>query len=86
MFCLQGVEIFKTLAMFRRCGICDFVGTGVALLEDVCHWGCALTFQEPTPFPALLSFSLPTDQDLAVSSSFSACLHATMVPAIMIMN
>lgn len=40
------------LGRIRRCGL---VEGNVVLLEDVCHWRCALRFQKPTPGPSPLS-------------------------------
>jgi hypothetical protein len=46
---------------------------GVALLEEVCHWGWTLRFQNPMLNPE--SLPLPMDQDVVLSyCSKSACL------------
>ena len=36
------------VALFERIMECGLVGGGVALLEEVCHWGWALKFQSPS--------------------------------------
>lgn len=45
---------------------------GVALLEEVCHWGWVLRFQSPMPNPESLPF--------ARGSGYSSkvCSHASM--------
>jgi hypothetical protein len=48
------------------------------LLGDVCRWGWVLRFQKPMPSPE--SLSVPMDQEVALSYSFSNCLNATMLP------
>ena len=50
---------------------------GVALLEEVCHWGCASWYQRPMPRPE--SLSLPMDHDVVPSHWSSVCLHATIM-------
>jgi hypothetical protein len=61
----------------RRCGL---VGEGVALLEEVCHWGwggagfevsCAQTL--PSVEDSHL-FLLPVDQDVELTASLAPCL------------
>jgi hypothetical protein len=47
------------------------VGVGVALMEEVCHWGWGLRFQKTKPGPML-------SQDVALSYCFSA-MHATIL-------
>jgi hypothetical protein len=48
--------VIREWCYFRRMrGFC-FVGVGVALLEEMCHWGWALRFQNPKPDPVSLSF------------------------------
>jgi hypothetical protein len=34
----------------RRIGRCVLVGVSVALLEEVCYWGCVLRFQRPSSY------------------------------------
>ena len=60
----------------RRCGL---VGVGVALSEDVCHYGAGFEGSyaqvKPTVFPSLLL--LPVDQDVQLSAPYPApCLLA----------
>jgi hypothetical protein len=70
----------------RRCG---FVGIGVALLEEMCHWGWALGLQKPSP--GLVPFSLHAayrSRQRTLSffpSTMSACTLSCF-PAVMIMD
>jgi hypothetical protein len=58
---------------YWRCGP---VGVGVALLEEVCHWGRALRLQKLKAGPVShLLFLLPANPDVELSaSSPSSCL------------
>lgn len=55
---------------------------GVASLEKVGHWGCALRFQKSKSGPVTL-FLLPVNADVELSAT---CLSAPVFPAMMIMN
>ena len=56
----------------RRYGL---VGVGMAVLEEVCHWGRALRFQMPKPGP--VSLSLPANLNVELSAASAApCLPA----------
>jgi hypothetical protein len=57
---------------------CSLVEIGVALLEEVCHWGWALRFQKLQPNPmAHLLFLVPVNQDVELSATTAAPrLHA----------
>lgn len=55
---------------------------GVALLDDVCHWGWALGFQKLKLGPVALSFLLPGNLGLELSATSAAlclylCYHAS---------
>ena len=54
---------------------------GVALVEEVCHWGWALVFQKHMPSPESLSLPAPVDPDAELSATSPApclpeCSHA----------
>ena len=51
---------------------------GVALLEEVCHWGRALKLQRPLSFPANLLCLVVVSQDVRSQLLLQchACLHA----------
>ena len=55
---------WNCLGRIRRYGR---AGVGVALLEEVCHWGWALRFQKSMPGPVSLCM-VPVDQDIKVSA------------------
>ena len=69
-------------------GSCGLVGVGVALLEEVCHWGWALGFQKPKPGAlslSLLSASPAVCQSRCrhlsyLSSTRSACILPCFLP------
>jgi hypothetical protein len=65
---------------------CDLFVVGVALLEEVCHWGWVLVFQRPKLVS--VSLALPADLNVELSdSSSSSCLLAHChVPTMTIMN
>ena len=53
--------------------------------EEACHWGWALRFKKPRPFPVSCSLCLLLMcQD--VSSQLLLQHHACLLPAVMIMN
>ena len=56
------------VALFERIMECGLVGGGVALLEEVCHWGWALKFQKPLPRPVC------QDQSVCLSLSLGLLL------------
>ena len=63
------------MALFERIRTCGLVGIGVALSEEVCHWGWVLRFQKLKASP--MADSLPADQDVELSATFPApCLPA----------
>ena len=70
MFTHQVVERFEKMIRTRRCSL---VGAGVALLEEVCHWGWALRFQKPMPGPTSLPAAWRVDVTLS-SASPAPCL------------
>ncbi|EDL00606.1 mCG1042685, partial [Mus musculus] len=45
---------------------------GVALLEEICHWGWALRFQKSMPGSHLFLCLLPTDKDAKLSATSPA--------------
>lgn len=59
MLCHQRVELFDTLSMIRRCGSCGFLGTGMALLEDMGHLGVAFEVSRAHPMPSIALFFSP---------------------------
>ena len=73
------MELFERIRRIRRRGL---VGVGVALLEEMGHWGFE-TSNDHTRFSLTLSTSL--DQDVALRSCPSA-MGDTMLPAMMIMD
>lgn len=65
------------------------------LLEDVCHWGQALSFQNPMPFPGSSPHSLMPplpflylllEQKNANAQLLFKCLPADMLPVMIVMN
>lgn len=67
---------------------CCLVGTGVALLEEVCRSGQALRFQTLQPGP--VSLSVPAacrySVDLLAPLQRHVCLRAETLPAMMTMG
>ena len=63
----------KGSGTIRRCG---FVGVGVALLKEVCHYESrlyGLIYAQIIP-SEIDHFLLPLDQDVEFSSTMSACI------------
>ena len=57
---------------------------GVALLEEVCHWGAGFEVSEAQARPSIILFLLPVDQDVELSAPslapcLPACHHASLV-------
>ena len=77
----QGVELFERIGRFNRCG---FVGAGMALLEEVCHWQWALRFQKPMSCPG--SAFRSEDQDVAWWLLPHYLPGSTILPTMMIMD
>jgi hypothetical protein len=61
----------------RRCGL---MGVGVALLEEVCHWGWALRFQILKPSPVWHSLPAAYRSRCTTLSFFSSTTPACMPP------
>lgn len=60
---------------------------GVDLSEEVCHWGCALRFQQHMPGPVSPSlWEIPQEQEVALSYCSNDSLQASVLPARMIMD
>ena len=76
--CMCRWEFRLLSALIGNCIIrrCSLVGVGVALLEEVCHWGWALRSQKLKPGPvAHLFFLLPSHLDVELSAtSLAPCL------------
>ena len=61
----------------RRCG---HVGVGVALLEEVCHWGVDLEVSEAQARPSVTLFLLLANPDVELSAP-SPVPYAAKLPA-----
>ena len=61
---------------------------GVALLEEVCHWGWALGFSVLQPDSVSLSSAAAfvSDVELSGLSPAHVCLQAAMLPAVYIID
>ena len=57
-----------------------FVGVGVALLEEVCHWEWALGFQMLKPGPVSLSLPAAFPSRCRTLTSFSSTMSAYVPP------
>ena len=62
----------------------------LALLKEVCHYGAGfeVSYAQARPSAAHSLLLLPADQDVELSTPFSApfLLHAVMLPTMMIMD
>jgi len=73
---------------------CGLVGIGVALLEEVCHWGWVFGFQMLKPGPVSLSScclhsrrrTLTTFSSTMSSLCYQDFLHASIFPSMMMMD
>jgi hypothetical protein len=60
----------------------------MVLLEEVCHWGWGFRVSNARARPSGFLFLLPVDKDVELLATLQhhVCLHATVLPAMMIID
>jgi hypothetical protein len=69
-------------------GSATLLELSVALLKEVRHWGVGSEVSMPKPGPMSLPLTVPCQSRCRtlISSPAHVCLHAAMLPAMMIMD